>query len=192
VSVHQAAGLGDGVVVIGAEQWFVSDEVTVHADFICAIFWHQNYSLGRSSPVSSLATSGERSGSSPAQSRHWNLRPPVLRSRNRMGLRHFGQMGGGVFFRMERSRGSSESITELTVTDDCRGRAVIAKGNGGEFNLSVRYRTPEAGHFVSFRMRSISCSACLIATARLTGVTPDLPLPPVKLIFHCQPVPSVN
>jgi hypothetical protein len=26
------------------------------------------------------------------------LRPPVFRSRKRMGLRHFGQMGGGCFF----------------------------------------------------------------------------------------------
>jgi hypothetical protein len=31
---------------------------------------------------------------------HWNLRPPVFLSRKRMGLRHFVQMGGGVFLGM--------------------------------------------------------------------------------------------
>src|SRR5258706_564149 len=62
------------------------------------------YSKGRSSPVRSLATSGDRNGSSPSQPRHWNLRPPVFQSvfqsRNRMGLRQFGQIGGGAFLRM--------------------------------------------------------------------------------------------
>src|SRR5258706_1857519 len=58
------------------------------------------YSKGRSSPVRSLATSGDRNGSSPSQSGHWNLRPPVFRRRNRMGLRQFGQIGGGVFLGM--------------------------------------------------------------------------------------------
>jgi hypothetical protein len=48
----------------------------------------------------SLETSGDRNGSSPSQSMHWNLRPPVFLSRKRMGLRHFGQAGGGVFLVM--------------------------------------------------------------------------------------------
>lgn len=34
-----------------------------------------------------------------------------------MGLRHFGQMGGGVFLAMYAHAGSGESTTELTVTD---------------------------------------------------------------------------
>jgi hypothetical protein len=42
----------------------------------------------------------DRSGSPPSQSMHWNLRPPVLASMKRMGLRHFGQGGGGGFLGM--------------------------------------------------------------------------------------------
>jgi hypothetical protein len=38
-------------------------------------------------------------------------------------------------------------------------------------------------HFPFFRMRSISCSAGLIATARLTGVEPDLFFAVVKSDF---------
>jgi hypothetical protein len=41
-------------------------------------------------------------------------------------------------------------------------------------------------------MRSISYLTCLMATARLTGVTPDLLLPSSNLISHRQPAPSVN
>jgi hypothetical protein len=44
------------------------------------------YSKGRDSPVGSLATSGDLSGSLPSQSRHWNLRPPVLRSKISIGF----------------------------------------------------------------------------------------------------------
>jgi hypothetical protein len=43
-----------------------------------------------------------------------------------------------------------------------------------------------------FRMRSISRSACLIATARPTGVEPDLFLPSSSRISDRQPVPSVS
>jgi hypothetical protein len=71
--------------------------------------------------------------------------------------------------------------------------------------LSVRFRTQKSNqdrkggptHFLSFRMRSISYLAYLIASARLTGVTPDLflpdlPLPSENLTSHRQPLPSVN
>src|SRR3954470_2107549 len=47
-------------------------------------------------------------------------------------------------------------------------------------------------YFLSFRVRSISYSASLIANARLTGVTPDLFLPSPNLTSHRQPVSSVN
>jgi hypothetical protein len=69
-------------------------------DDVRSIFLHGSYSKGRNSPLRSLATSSERNGS-PAQSRHWNLRPPVLRGKNRIGFLQFGQIGGGVFFGMQ-------------------------------------------------------------------------------------------
>ena len=47
-------------------------------------------------------------------------------------------------------------------------------------------------HLPLFRMRSISRLACLIATARLTGVDPDLFLPSSSRISHRHPMPSVN
>jgi hypothetical protein len=54
-------------------------------------------------------TSGDRNGSPPSQSMQRNLRPPVLTSINRMGLRHFGQVGGGAFFGMALTLGSGAS-----------------------------------------------------------------------------------
>jgi hypothetical protein len=82
---------------------------------------HRPYSKGRNSPVRSLATSGERSGSSPAQSRHWNLRPPIfLRSKNCIGLQHFGQSGGGggvlghETLTLDQARALSNSLSPIT------------------------------------------------------------------------------
>jgi hypothetical protein len=48
----------------------------------------------------SFATSGIFSGSGTPQSMQRNFRPPVLTSINRIGLLHFGQIGGGVFLGM--------------------------------------------------------------------------------------------
>jgi hypothetical protein len=79
-------------------------EVIIVADRVSPIFCHRFHSKGRNSPVSSFVTSGDRNGSSVSQSRHWNLRPPILRSRKRMGLRHLEQVGGGVFLGTGRSR----------------------------------------------------------------------------------------
>ena len=59
-------------------------------------------------------------------------------------------------------------------------------------NLKIELGGAALRHFLSFRMRSISCSACLMATARLTGVTADLLLPSANLTSHRQPRPSVN
>ena len=54
-------------------------------------------------------------------------------------------------------------------------------------------RPPTEGpYFLSFRTRSISVSASLIAKARLTRVVPDLLLPLSNLTSHRQPVSSVN
>jgi hypothetical protein len=83
------------------------------------------YSGGRNAPLNSLVTAGDCSGSSPSQSMHRNLRPPVLAIMKRIGLRHFGQGGGGRFLAMALTS-SGESITELTVTDISRRSAMIA------------------------------------------------------------------
>jgi hypothetical protein len=140
MAIDQALGLRYSLAIVPADQRLEADEASVLANHIGPIFRHCSYSKGRNWPVRSLAISGERSGSSPSQSRHWNLRPPVLRSKNRIGLRHVGQIGGGVFlgttFTLDLARGST-----LTVTDDCRGRAVIPTANVGDFNLSVRSPT---------------------------------------------------
>lgn len=64
-----------------------------------------------------LATSDDLNGPSPAQSTQRNLRVPVLTSVNRIGLRHFGQVGGGVFLGMAAHLGLGGSVTELSVTD---------------------------------------------------------------------------
>lgn len=103
VTVNNAFCLGNSFPIVAADQRLKSYEVPINAHSINSIFQHGPYSKGRNSPLRSLATSGERSGSSPAQSRHWNLRPPVLRSKNRMGFLHFGQIGGGVFLGMRHS-----------------------------------------------------------------------------------------
>jgi hypothetical protein len=48
-------------------------------------------------------TSGSFRGSGTSQSMQRNLRPPVLTSMKRIGLLHFGHVGGGVFLAIGRS-----------------------------------------------------------------------------------------
>jgi hypothetical protein len=71
----------------------------------------RTYFRGRISPAGSSATSGDRARPSLAQSRHWNRRPPIFRSKNRIGLWHFGQTGGGVFLGMTRTLDRRERNT---------------------------------------------------------------------------------
>ena len=61
-------------------------------------------------PVGRLNTSGDCDRSWPWQSRHRNLRPPVLISTNFMGFSHLGQSGGGVFFRIRFPLLSSDGV----------------------------------------------------------------------------------
>ena len=68
-----------------------------------------------------LATSDDLNGPSPAQSMQRNLRPPVLTGVNRIGLRHLGQVGGGIFLGMAAHLGLGGSVIELSVTDGCPG-----------------------------------------------------------------------
>jgi hypothetical protein len=42
-----------------------------------------------------------------------------------MGLRHFGQGGGGAFLGMDAQTGPDAGITELKITEGCRWRAVM-------------------------------------------------------------------
>ena len=66
--------------------------------------------------------SGDVSGSLPSQSRHWNLRPPVFVSKNRIALWHLVQVGGGVFLGIGPRAGIGREYG-LTVTECCRGRS---------------------------------------------------------------------
>jgi hypothetical protein len=58
------------------------------------------------------------------------LRPPVLRSKNRIGFLHDGQIGGGVFLAMMLTLDQAR-VSALTVTDYCRGRG------GDELSVKV-------------------------------------------------------
>jgi hypothetical protein len=53
-------------------------------------------------------------------------------------------------------------------------------------------KTRNAAYFVSPRTSSIRDLACLIASARLTGVTPAFFFPSPNLTSHRQPIPSSN
>ena len=67
------------------------------------------YSGRLNSPVKRFATSGNSRGSDTSQSKHRNLRPPVLMSIKRIGLPHLEQIGGGEFLGMGYSAGSGSS-----------------------------------------------------------------------------------
>jgi hypothetical protein len=124
VSINQATGFGYGIVIAVADQRFKPDEMTVDAYGVGAVLGHYSFSTGRSSPVRSLATSGECKGSGASQSMQRNLRPPVLTSKKRIGLLHFGHNGGGVFFAMDARRlGGSVQNSQSPI--DAEGGAVM-------------------------------------------------------------------
>jgi hypothetical protein len=56
----------------------------------------------------------------PAQSMQRNLRPPVLTSVKCIGLRHSGQIGGGVFLGMAVHLGSAGALPNSQSSIDCR------------------------------------------------------------------------
>jgi hypothetical protein len=86
--------------IVATDQRFKTFEVPICANEISPVFLHRVHSKGRSSPLRSLATSGDRSGSGTSQSMQRNLRPPVLTTMNFIGFLHFVQLGGGVFLGM--------------------------------------------------------------------------------------------
>jgi hypothetical protein len=100
LAIKKPLGVDHRLSVVATDHGLVSYKMSIFTDGIRPIFLHGSYSKGRNSPPRSLATSGERNGSPPAQSRHWKLRPPVLRSKNRMGFLHLGQSGAGAFLGM--------------------------------------------------------------------------------------------
>jgi hypothetical protein len=100
VTVKQPFCTGDGLAIVTTNHLLKSYEVIVVPNEISPAFLHGTHSRGRSSPLRSLAISGDRKGSPPSQSMQRNLRPPVLTSMNFIGLRHLGQDGGGAFFGM--------------------------------------------------------------------------------------------
>ena len=68
-------------------------------------------------------TSGNLRRPVTSQSTQRNLRPPVFTSTNRIGMLHFGQIGGGEFLGM----GSPfhQGSSTLTVTDNSRKRETV-------------------------------------------------------------------
>jgi hypothetical protein len=123
VTVDQAFGLRDGFAVVTTNHFLRSREMPVNADGIRPIFRHRASFQSLQFAGRSLATADEGNGSSPTQSMQRNLRPPVLISLKCIGLRHFGQIGGGVFLGMVAHLGSGGSNTELSVTDGCQKAA---------------------------------------------------------------------
>jgi hypothetical protein len=100
VTIHKTLGLDDGLAIVATDQWFETNEVPICVNDISPIFLHRVQSKGRSSPLRSLATSGDRKGFGTSQSVQRNLRPPVLTNMNFIGFLHFVQLGGGVFLGM--------------------------------------------------------------------------------------------
>ena len=93
------------------------------------------YSVDPSSPLSSPTTSGDFNGSSPSQSKHRNLRPPVLTSVNRIGLPHLRHRGGGVFLAMALTlnwAGAQHSQSPVTA----EARAVISHHAPSTFRIA--------------------------------------------------------
>jgi hypothetical protein len=77
VAVNESLGFGYGLVVVATNERLKSYEMPVITDRVSPIIRHRS-SKGRNSPVNSLETSGDLNGSSPSQSMHWNLRPPIF------------------------------------------------------------------------------------------------------------------
>src|SRR5437773_7456100 len=76
------------------------------------------------STVRSCVTSGNLRRPVTSQSTQRNLRPPVFTSTNRIGLLHFGQIGGGVFLGIGSPFHQGGSST-LAVTDNSRKRETV-------------------------------------------------------------------
>ena len=142
------------------------------------------YSKGRSSPVRSLATSGDRNGSSPSQPRHWSLRPPVFQSvfqsRNRMGLRQFGQIGGGVFLRMTLTLDQARAQNSLS--------PIKCRGPGGDEqsvkeDCTIVCPVPDPVGHMSNRVSNIASlkagtrNAAKLNNAGGVGIDPDIAIP---------------
>jgi hypothetical protein len=76
------------------------------------------------SPVRSRVTSGNLRRPVTSQSTQRNLRPPVFTSTNRIGMLHFGQIGGREFLGMGPPFHQGGSST-LSVTDNSRKRETM-------------------------------------------------------------------
>jgi hypothetical protein len=111
VTVHKPFSLRYGFAIVATEERFKSYEMPVSAHRVRPIFLHWLQSKGRNAPLRSLATSGDRNGSPPSQSRQRNLRPPVLTGKNRMGFWHTGQEGGGVFLGMTLTLDQAQALS---------------------------------------------------------------------------------
>ena len=75
-------------------------------------------------PVRSCVTSGNLRRPVTSQSTQRNLRPPVFTSTNRIGMLHFGQIGGGGFLGMGSPFHQGGSST-LSVTDNSQKRETV-------------------------------------------------------------------
>ena len=90
------------------------------------------------SPVSCV-NSGNLRRPVTSQSTQRNLRPPVFTSTNRIGMLHFGQIGGGEFLGMGSPFHQGGSST-LSVTDNSQKRETV-------INHSALFNGPIASQF---------------------------------------------
>jgi hypothetical protein len=97
VAVNQALRLGYGLAVVATNQRLKAYEVPVKANGISPVLCHLGFTSKAAALASSLATFNDSNGSLLAQSRQLEFATARLPSKNCMDLRHFGQVGGGVF-----------------------------------------------------------------------------------------------
>ena len=95
--------------------------------------------------------------------------------------------GSSKSLRYSAARPAEPSTMRLLTKTTCHAVTIA-----NAYQTQDSMKTRNAAYFVSPRISSIRDLACLIATARLTGVTPAFFFPSPNLTSHRQPIPSSN
>jgi len=119
------------------------------------------------SPVSCV-NSGNLRRPVTSQSTQRNLRPPVFTSTNRIGLLHFGQIGGGVFLGIGSPFHQGGSST-LAVTDNSRKRETV-------INHPAPFNGPVASQFRAIDTAFKHCAIFRSAQSRFRSAGSELRL----------------
>jgi hypothetical protein len=85
------------------------------------------------------------------------LRPPIFQSANRMGLRHFGQVGGGEFFGIALTLDQARVLPNSLSPIIAETRAMMLDLKADVLELSVRCRTKfqTAEHLASANIETL-------------------------------------